>query len=266
MSIAFQLTLAKYGTDVPDGWLLVLWVVPLVPFGWWLWTHDKLLTRRDKLKQYFRLHPWRATLATVAVCLIVASCLGGVGYIGWRMLRVRHENAKETVTAVAPLTAASVPSTAPSIQATPQKKVKAQDNPQHANDPYDGYSDEWLAATAMAEATKIQQLGTLCMNDMDDVLNNKPAMNFHTSTLDGVRFFFTVRMKECCIDDTHKLHDSILARAPNLRDPELESQFAFELLNQKGGCSSDEVSGIGVLVKYLRDLASGLRNQKPPSP
>lgn len=137
---------------------------------------------------------------------------------------------------------------------------------QHANDPYDGYSDEWLIATAVAEADKIQRLGMLCMNDMDNILHNRGTTYFNTSTLDGVRFFFTVRMKECCIEDARKLHESILARAPNLRDPQLEDQFAYELLNKQGGCSNDEMTGVGVLVKYLRDLASGLRNQKPPSP
>jgi len=44
LSIAFQLTLAKYGTEVPDGWILVLWVLPLAFLR--AHTDDELLTER----------------------------------------------------------------------------------------------------------------------------------------------------------------------------------------------------------------------------
>jgi hypothetical protein len=104
LSIAFQLTLAKYGTEVPDLLLLVLWVVPLAPFGWWLWTHDKLLSRREKMKQYFRLHLWRSIVATVATMLIVTACLLGVGYTGWKMFKNGHESAnKDGATSIPPV-------------------------------------------------------------------------------------------------------------------------------------------------------------------
>jgi hypothetical protein len=88
LSIAIQLTMAKYGADIPDGVLLVLWVVPLVPLGYWGWTHDKLLSHRERIRQYFHIHPWTTVIAAVTAVAIVASCIGGAGYTGWKMLKV----------------------------------------------------------------------------------------------------------------------------------------------------------------------------------
>jgi hypothetical protein len=93
ISIAFQLTMAKYGADIPDGWLLVLWIAPLAPLAWWIWTHDKLLSRREKIRKYFELHPWAASIIALATLVIVVSCIAAAGYIGWKMLKARHETA-----------------------------------------------------------------------------------------------------------------------------------------------------------------------------
>jgi hypothetical protein len=93
LSMAFQLTMAKYGANIPDGWLLFLWLAPLVPFAWWVWTHDKLITRRQKLTRYFQLHPWKTILSALATITITVSCFGGVGYVGWKILKTNHESA-----------------------------------------------------------------------------------------------------------------------------------------------------------------------------
>jgi hypothetical protein len=111
MTIAFQLTMAKYGADVPDLWLLVLWLLPLAPFGWWLYTHDKLQTRREKMKRYFRLHPWASIGVTLATLVIVGSCIAGVSYTGWKMLTERHLHASVET---APRQQAPFPQTQPS--------------------------------------------------------------------------------------------------------------------------------------------------------
>jgi hypothetical protein len=89
LSIAVQLTMAKYGSDIPDVCLLVLWIAPLAPLAWWLWTHEKLLRSRERLSQYVRLHFWKS-LATV---IIMTLCIWGLGYTGWRILKQRHQNA-----------------------------------------------------------------------------------------------------------------------------------------------------------------------------
>jgi hypothetical protein len=91
LSVAFQLTMAKYGADVPDGWLLVLWIVPLVPFVWWLWTHEKVLSRRQQVREYFRKYPWTAVIVTLATLFIVTSCLVGLSYTSWQMLKIQHQ-------------------------------------------------------------------------------------------------------------------------------------------------------------------------------
>jgi hypothetical protein len=132
LSIAFQLTLAKYGTEVPDWGLLILWVLPLAPFGWWLWTHDKVLSRRDKLKHYFQLHPWRSVAVSVATLLIVAACLAGIGYTGWRIVKAEksksqkpelsHEQANVAVEPAAPTQEKRPPiSTAQGVKGKPIK-------------------------------------------------------------------------------------------------------------------------------------------------
>jgi hypothetical protein len=92
LSLAFQLSMAKYGADVPDAWLLVLWLLPLAPLIWWLCTHEKLLSRREQLKRSFQQNPVVTSFVTIATLLIVVSCMAGVSYTGWRMLRIRHES------------------------------------------------------------------------------------------------------------------------------------------------------------------------------
>src|SRR5205807_1835090 len=77
----------QYGADIPDVCLLVLWIAPLAPLAWWLWTHEKLLRSRERISQYVRLHFWKS-LATV---IIMTLCIWGLGYTGWRTLKQRHQ-------------------------------------------------------------------------------------------------------------------------------------------------------------------------------
>jgi hypothetical protein len=162
VNIAFQLTMAKYGADVPDGAILALWVMPLVPFGWWVWTHDKLLSRREKIKQYFRLHLWKSIAATVATILIVLACVAGIGYTGWKMLNVRHENESK---GIKPLQQTATPESSASqtLADDPSPRLSASPTKLIFKDQSIGTTSESHAITVVNRGTTTRILSPLRM-------------------------------------------------------------------------------------------------------
>jgi hypothetical protein len=106
VSLAVNTTLSKYGPQTPDWVLIALWLIPLAPLGWWVYTHEKLKRWREWLREQFSTKPKRTVVAAIAVLIIVAASLT-MAFLG-----VIRYVSKRKALAVAP-TAASVPSPAP---------------------------------------------------------------------------------------------------------------------------------------------------------
>ena len=50
ISLAVNTTLAKYGPRTPDWVIVALYLAPLAPLGWWVYTHEKLAQKRAWLR------------------------------------------------------------------------------------------------------------------------------------------------------------------------------------------------------------------------
>jgi len=110
VSLAVESTLSKYGANVPDSILILLWIVPVIPLGYWLWTHEKLVRHRNWWREAFRNSPFSTAFSAVAALLILAGCLYGAGRLVWRgALRPPPKQ-----------TAASTDTTPPQERAEPQ--------------------------------------------------------------------------------------------------------------------------------------------------
>jgi hypothetical protein len=73
LNVAFQLSQAKgWAGFVPDGVVIALWILPVVPLAIWLLTHERLRGSRAKLKAVYDVKPYR----TVAAILLMFSLIG----------------------------------------------------------------------------------------------------------------------------------------------------------------------------------------------
>src|SRR6476620_1706337 len=86
LNIALQLTMAKYGTNVPDLLIILFWLTPLIPFIWWASTHENVSPHRQWLKAKFKSSPALTAIAALIVISIIGISLGSAVYRGWAKL------------------------------------------------------------------------------------------------------------------------------------------------------------------------------------
>jgi hypothetical protein len=78
-SIALDLTVTKYGVGVPDIIIISLWLLPIVPLAWWVYTHPGLVHHRGWFENRLSQRP----ISTVFVLGITLACIGGIGRGIW---------------------------------------------------------------------------------------------------------------------------------------------------------------------------------------
>lgn len=80
MNLAFNLSIAKGWADAVPNWVVaVLWIVPLIPLGWWAYTHERLIRQRAWITAQFSQSKSKAVTITVGSAVIVLVCAAGIG-------------------------------------------------------------------------------------------------------------------------------------------------------------------------------------------
>lgn len=85
-NLALALTTAKYGASVPDGLIIALWIIPLIPLGYWAYTHPKLIIHRQWLEGRYRGKPIPTLVVGLVVLAIIGICLIGATHKIWGKL------------------------------------------------------------------------------------------------------------------------------------------------------------------------------------
>jgi hypothetical protein len=76
-NLAFQISLAKYADKCPDWLVVCLWILPILPLGWWVWTHDFVLKRREWISRKFKEKHFVTLVAGALGIVLVLASLGG---------------------------------------------------------------------------------------------------------------------------------------------------------------------------------------------
>jgi hypothetical protein len=75
MNLALNVTLARWGGQAP-GWLIVsLWLLPLAPLIWWLYTHERVKGWKIWLRDRYTQKPKGTVTAALVALLIVCACI-----------------------------------------------------------------------------------------------------------------------------------------------------------------------------------------------
>jgi hypothetical protein len=94
INLALNITLAKYGAEVPDWAIVSLWLLPIIPLCYWVYTHEKLLRHRQWIEGRFRTAPITSSLQAAGILAILVICVSGVWYtLAQRVTRRRLEMA-----------------------------------------------------------------------------------------------------------------------------------------------------------------------------
>jgi hypothetical protein len=83
LSTATNLWISKHAQDVPDAVIIGLFIIPLLPLAWWVYTHEKALRSRQRILNILRTRFMFSLLVVVVVGAIVGASLAGVGYTLW---------------------------------------------------------------------------------------------------------------------------------------------------------------------------------------
>jgi hypothetical protein len=84
LNMAFNLTIGKYGTNVPDVLIIVFWVLPALPLIWLAITHPKLIRHRHWYRERLQANTIATLLFTfIAICILAIS-IGGASYRVWK--------------------------------------------------------------------------------------------------------------------------------------------------------------------------------------
>ena len=86
LSCAFNLTIGKYGTNIPDWLIITCWIVPLAPLAWLGITHPKFLKRREWYMELLRKRKRSTVSATLGVIVILVISLSFAGKTVWRVI------------------------------------------------------------------------------------------------------------------------------------------------------------------------------------
>ena len=190
LNLALNLTIAKEWTKRLPDWVVVgLWILSLVPLGYWLWTNPKALT----------LLRTRYTASMVFIVLLGALCgggLAGMAYGFWFHSRTKDAIAPTNPTAATssqPLTPiASASSPAPLSEKEKQALMRSlilqyvAKYPEQKNNPKGAV--DWVNArlkeqgkgfTVYYEAPKRKpQTGILMQNSSDNILDGSTVTGF----------------------------------------------------------------------------------------
>lgn len=93
LSTASNLWIGKHAQDVPDAIIIALFIIPLLPLAWWVYTHEKTLRSRQRILGIFRTRFMFSLLVFVVVGAIVGGSFAGVGYTLWH--RTQKPTAKD---------------------------------------------------------------------------------------------------------------------------------------------------------------------------
>ncbi len=92
LGVAFNLSVGKYGSQVPDGVIAACWLLPFVPIAYLVVTHqwykDNLRTKKKT-----------TIIATVIVALILVVTLGSAGYRAWKLVTKKSPEQQALATA-----------------------------------------------------------------------------------------------------------------------------------------------------------------------
>jgi hypothetical protein len=116
LNFAIDATVNKYGSHWSDGVIVVLWLLPLIPFAIWIFLHERFLLQRKWIAENFKEHPI-SFLLIVVLFLVV-----GVSQTA-RIVSRFTRNAVVATTVPQP-TASHAPAAAPQSQATGQPPAK----------------------------------------------------------------------------------------------------------------------------------------------
>ncbi len=70
-NIALNLSISRWGDFLPDSVVVCLWILPILPLGYWVWTHQKNIRTRQWLGEQFEKTP-KTTVTVLALCIVIA--------------------------------------------------------------------------------------------------------------------------------------------------------------------------------------------------
>src|ERR1035437_6017182 len=121
LNIALNTTLAKYGAQAPDWLVIALWLVPLVPLGWYVYTHEKVTPKRAWLRERYNNRPKSTVAVAFATLAIIVASLTMAG----RELK-EHLSKQKIASAVVPVPVAP---SQPAATSAPSGPATADTNP-----------------------------------------------------------------------------------------------------------------------------------------
>jgi len=121
INLGLDLWVAKYGTAVPNSLIVGLWILPLLPLGWWAYTNPGL----DLLRGWFVIRLKQRPIYTVLALGVLLACLGGIGRGIW----VKLTRPQTLNTQPAPVTSTAVAPLSPPIEQAVQKSQTREDTP-----------------------------------------------------------------------------------------------------------------------------------------
>lgn len=90
VNLAVQLTIAKYGANIPDSLIIGVWILTLVSFAGWGLTHPNLI---GWMKERFKVRPVSTTALAVVGTFVVLFCAASLAFIGrgvWHRITKPH--------------------------------------------------------------------------------------------------------------------------------------------------------------------------------
>lgn len=105
LNFAINATINKYGSHWPDSVIVLLWILPIIPFAIWAFLHERTLVSRTWLSSKFRGHPVSISIIFLVFLWIAFSQTARI---------VHHFQNPNGVKSTQP------PATAPILQANPR--------------------------------------------------------------------------------------------------------------------------------------------------
>jgi hypothetical protein len=93
LNLAFQFSQSKgWFSQVPNWIVVVLWVVPLFPLGWWACTHETTIRLRDLVVARFKFHPISTAIIVISLAIVVVVSVTVGAYKTWSLVRPAKTN------------------------------------------------------------------------------------------------------------------------------------------------------------------------------
>jgi len=87
LNLALDISLAKGWADkIPNGLVIVLYILSILPFAYWVITHEKTLRQREWLKDRFRNYTLSSVAVIIVLGFVVVSTVVVVAPRLWRLL------------------------------------------------------------------------------------------------------------------------------------------------------------------------------------